>query len=136
MEELLDQLYTEIPVDFRDVVMDLAAEDPKSVTWLRSYVQAYLYEVREAFESRRYPDMDFELAQRCGEACQKLLDVFENTESEGTLRLLHAACRYYVLADDNEQDFESMLGYDDDAIVINAVAKLLGRPECAITLNL
>lgn len=136
MDELLDQLFTEIPLDFRDAVMALAGEDPKSVTWLRSYVQAYLYEVRDVWESRRYLDMDFELAQRCGEACQKLLDVFENTESEGELRLLHAACRYFVLADDEEQDFESMLGYDDDAIVINVVAKILGRPECVISLNL
>jgi uncharacterized membrane protein YkvA (DUF1232 family) len=37
---------------------------------------------------------------------------------------------------DEEQDFESMLGYDDDAIVINVVAKILGRPECSIALDL
>ncbi len=134
MEELIDQLFDELPVDFRDQVMLLAAEDPKSVTWLRSYVQAYLYEVRDAWESRKHPDMDFDLAQRCGEACQKLLDANEKTKDEGHLRLLHTACRYFVLADDHEQDFESMLGYDDDAIVINVVCKLLGCPELGVSL--
>lgn len=45
---------------------------------------------------------------------------------EEVRRLVQAAVRYFVLADDAEGDLVSLLGFDDDARVLEAVERRLG----------
>lgn len=40
--------------------------------------------------------------------------------------------RYFTLSDDDEDDFSSPIGFDDDAEVINACLRLAGRSDLCI----
>lgn len=50
------------------------------------------------------------------------------------LEHIQAAAIYFIRDDDAEPDFESILGFEDDAQVFNAVCHHLGRPELEIVL--
>jgi len=49
-------------------------------------------------------------------------------------RAVQAACRYFVLEEDGDEDMESEDGFDDDIEVMNAVANALGRDDLVIDL--
>jgi len=40
--------------------------------------------------------------------------------------------QYFVKTDDDEDDFESPIGFDDDADVLNACLKFAGRPDLCV----
>lgn len=46
---------------------------------------------------------------------------------EADRRMVQAAVRYFVLSDDAEGDLVSLMGFDDDALVLDAVAAQLSR---------
>jgi hypothetical protein len=47
---------------------------------------------------------------------------------------LHVACRTVVLSNDDEDDLESLVGFDDDALLVDAVRCAMGAPGLAIPL--
>ena len=48
--------------------------------------------------------------------------------------LAHIASRYFITSDDDEDDKESLVGFDDDALIINACARLMGVEQAVIPL--
>ena len=109
----------------RETIMPLGA--------LRTEVTRYRTAITRAAEGNNWPELDVELGIACGDACLSLLDAFpEPTTDE--LVWLHLACRYYVLSDDDEHDWDSLVGFDDDALVINGAARLLEFERAVIPL--
>ena len=49
-------------------------------------------------------------------------------------RAVQAACRYFVVEEDGDDDMESEDGFDDDVEVMNAVATALDREDLVIDL--
>ena len=73
---------------------------------------------------------DIELAQSLGDSLLKLLEFSTDTQLSRT----QAACVYFMEDDDATPDFGSVLGFEDDALVFNAVCKELGYPELEVEL--
>jgi uncharacterized membrane protein YkvA (DUF1232 family) len=61
-----------------------------------------------------------------------LIDEAERRQDVETHRLVQAAVLYFVLDDDAEHDLHSVCGLDDDAAVLNAVARQLGRDDLVV----
>ncbi len=74
---------------------------------------------------------DGRLARRIAQGCRSLLAEIENHAPE-RLRLLQSVVEYLLLADDAESDTRSLLGFDDDAGVFDAITCALGRPDLAV----
>jgi uncharacterized membrane protein YkvA (DUF1232 family) len=49
--------------------------------------------------------------------------------------LLRGAIAYFVQDDDDELDLDSVIGFDDDARIVSAVAEALGRPDLTIDIG-
>jgi hypothetical protein len=74
--------------------------------------------------------LDYPTAQRISLSLRKLLEVC----SDDQLVHVQAATLYFISTDDASPDLESILGFDDDAQVVNAVCRVLGHPELEVTL--
>jgi uncharacterized membrane protein YkvA (DUF1232 family) len=72
--------------------------------------------------------VDLRLAGLLADACVAMLALWNDLD-EPERRAVQAACRYYVWQDDDESDFSSVMGFDDDAAVIAHVAARIGHPE-------
>jgi uncharacterized membrane protein YkvA (DUF1232 family) len=65
-------------------------------------------------------------------AAAGLLDTITTETPEHTVRLIHGAVDYLMLLDDGDDDFESKHGFDDDAVVLSAVAATVGRDDLIV----
>lgn len=123
-----------VPEELFHLVGPLFDNRPYTVNSLRRRVRGYLDEIDEAWRSGHYPEMDVELGRACGAACLKLLDALGEAPARDRHLLVHIAVRYFVTKDDDEDDRESLVGFDDDALIINACARLLGASDALIPL--
>ena len=128
---VLDDL---LPSHLMFPVRRLLLQTPRTNEVLAAEVEEYRQAVSKAYATGSWPDMDHDLAMDCATQCLALLERFPMpTPAESAL--LHVACRYFVISDDDEDDFESMVGFDDDALVVNACARALGAADLAIALT-
>lgn len=123
-----------LPSDLNALIQPLLTGALVPVDELRRQVVGYRAALRSAAQSQAWPDMDFELGDRCGVACEDLLDRVGAWPEPWQHRLLQVAVRYYVLSEDEEDDLESLVGFDDDAMVLNACARALGLEAAVIPL--
>jgi hypothetical protein len=70
--------------------------------------------------------VDVELAADLTRWCARLLDEIDDAMPESTIRLIQAAVRYFVNFEDADGDLESLIGLDDDAEILEAVAVTTG----------
>lgn len=75
----------------------------------------------------RNADVDRDLANSLIDASLQLLSILGEETPESERRLVQAAVRYFIIEEDADSDLDSILGLDDDAQVVNAVLKHLGR---------
>lgn len=134
MSEASEALREQLPEEIFHLVGPLFQTRPYTVGSLERRVKRYLDEMEEAFRSGHFPEMDIELGRACGQACLELLDALGEAPPRERHILAHIAVRYFVTADDDEDDRESLVGFDDDAMVINACARLMGAPGAVIPL--
>ena len=120
---LSDELKSEI-----DRLVAQPAIDPAT---LRSQIEAHMARAQEELADRAFTDAS--LATRLGKACLALLDV--PGLSADQQKLVQAACRYYVEDDDEDGDFSSMIGFEDDALLFNHVAQELGQGALAVAIE-
>jgi hypothetical protein len=111
------------------VIAKLQREPERSREELRGAVEAHLETVRLAATAN--PIIDLDLAERVGAACLSLLGDHE-AASPDRRRWIQVACRYFAQAHDGEDDFTSVIGFDDDVDVVNHVLGHLGRDDLFI----
>lgn len=70
--------------------------------------------------------LDIETAQRAAKLCEKLLAALPDRPDERQHRLAQLAIKYFILAEDAEDDNQSLIGFDDDLQVVVAVIEELG----------
>ncbi len=128
-QALLDR----VPRHLAEQLQSVMRETVLPVGALRTEVTRYRVAIQRASEGDVWPELDAELGLACGAACLALLDAIPEP-SPDQLVWLHLACRYYVLSDDDEHDWDSLVGFDDDALVINGAARLLEVPNAVIPL--
>ncbi len=134
MERVAEALKRELPQDLYALVDPLFATEPTAVDELRRQVAAYGVALVEADKSRNWPDMDIDLGLACETACVALLDRVGEAPEPDAHMLVHIAVRYFVTSDDDEDDLESLVGFDDDAVIINSCARVLGADDAQIPL--
>ncbi len=113
---------------FTALCTETAADDFKG-EWLR--VRAHVAWVAEqgVNDSR----VDIVTAKRIAKLLDELMrDVYSYDDEQRAL--LRGAIEYFVLVGDNDNDLLS-LGFDDDAMVTNLVAKALGRSDLQVHLT-
>ncbi len=96
---------------------------------LRSLVHMHMSRADTEVESRTL--VDLKLVRYIAESCLALLDTWDEV-AESERRAIQAACLYFADTDDEESDFDTIGGFDDDARVLNHVARKLGREDLLI----
>lgn len=115
----------------REVFEKLLEQEPRPLGELRDEVVAYLMHVRRAAEKSNV--VDLEMAEDIAKAARALIRHFRSRrDDEEAQRLIHAAVLYFVMEEDAEEDLASVIGFDDDAEVISAVAVVLDLPDLAV----
>ncbi len=97
---------------------------------LRSLVHTHRSRAQTALESRR--DVDYALALALADACLAMLERWGQC-SVDQQHEIQAACLYFADDADESDDFATLDGFDDDLIVVNHVARRIGRTDLLIT---
>jgi uncharacterized membrane protein YkvA (DUF1232 family) len=101
-----------------------------SVTSLRALVLEHAAALQASAVDH---DVDLETAARLTSACLALLD--EAVRRADITPLVALACEYFVSQDDAEGDLDSFIGLEDDVLVLNAVAREVGRADVALAVG-
>ena len=101
----------------------------RSAADMKVLVQRHLRRVEAASSSD--PFIDLGEAVKVAQACTALLNAYATLPpvNRGWVR---AACLYFAESDDEDDDFESITGFDDDAEVVNHVAARVGLSRLSI----
>lgn len=102
----------------------LMREPRRSREEMRRRVASYAVSIESLARDVDYLDVD--LVQRIANRCHRLIETIHDGVSEDHRRLVQAAVLYFVLDDDAEGDTSSLIGFDDDRLVVDAVARELG----------
>ncbi len=125
-EALLSSLGPEVAA----IVQRLAAEPLLPPERLAVAVDGYLASVHAAHDGE--PDVDLELAAAIAASAHRLIELIGPSTPERPRRLIQAAVRYFILEEDAEPDTGSVVGFDDDALVLNAVILHIGHDELLV----
>ena len=109
------------------VLRGILDEPIRDVSELREEVRSYLAKLRDLSGDLEF--LDLALAQHLAVRCVALIDGLGPDSPPETQRLVQAAARYFVEDDDAEGDTISPIGFDDDAEVIELVAREIGRED-------
>jgi uncharacterized membrane protein YkvA (DUF1232 family) len=115
-----------IPEAAKPLWRKLVVEKPRPVTELTKQVRDYLRTLARRSDWHD-ENIDPKLARALVDTALKLLATVQADTAEPTRCLVQAAVRYLVIEDDAQSDLGSILGLDDDAEVMNAVLRHLGR---------
>ena len=97
---------------------------------LRDQIAAYLENLRQL--SLEHEFIDLELATTIAARFHELLDEVTAETSSEKRRLIQAAAKYFMLEQDADGDTTSPIGFDDDTLVFNLVAREMGRDDLVI----
>lgn len=122
-----EAVLAQVPASIADRLRPLLEERPVPEAVLRSELRSYLGGVVR--RAREQPLLDLPMARDLADRCGALLDGLAADAPELHRRLVQAALRYFILDDDVESDTGSMTGFDDDAIVVDVVARAVGRED-------
>ena len=100
-------------------------------TDLRLAVDSHLRAALVAARSNEF--VDTALARALASALGEMIDAFSALDGDDQ-QLVAAAVAYFADADDAAHDFASPIGFEDDARVVNAVARALGRGDLAVAM--
>jgi len=99
----------------------LSAED------LATEVSTYLAELESLTATEEF--LDIATARQIAAQCRELIRGLTQDDSVVARQLVHAAVRYFIEDDDAEGDTSSPIGFDDDAEVVEIIARELGRED-------
>jgi len=99
---------------------------------LEAAFDPYLEQVRDCLGENEF--LDINLAERLVATCRNLISACNQQDAE-QVALVVAGIRYFLDPDDAEADCESVLGFDDDAQVVNWVIQATGLPVEPVALE-
>lgn len=103
---------------------------PEDLAALPEVVDLHLSQI----ESEAGPNADVEAAQAIGRSLIALLSA-GLTFDDDQRALIRGAVEYFLLVDDASGDLEDVLGFDDDARVLNSVLDRIGQPQLKVDLG-
>ncbi|MBM3464714.1 MAG: hypothetical protein FJX76_21665 [Armatimonadetes bacterium] len=114
----------------RDTFLDLFERPLSDERTFALHVAQYRELVHHASATNDF--IDVPLADRLAEVCQALLGSVTPETPEPRRRLIQAGVRYFLMADDADDDLASASRFDDDVRVMNVVTTALGRADLEI----
>ena len=120
-----------LPTELTEALTRLTAEAPIDRAELKKQVEGHIAKAETEFADRVFFDASF--ARQLGQGCLALLEI--DGLSAVQQGLVQAACRYFVEDEDEDGDFSSMTGFEDDAILFNHVSQALGRDDLVMTIE-
>ena len=123
VNETISEVLSNLPPKIAEFFRQCLEGPLKSSEELRRDLERYQARLRH--EHRRAELLDIKTADTLVEICQKMLESMSVGTSEEHHRLIQGAVQYLSLVEDEESDIESPIGFDDDALVIRAIAKAL-----------
>lgn len=124
----MDSIAAELPPETHQAYKRYLAIAVADRAVLKNKVDDYLVTVLHASGENEF--LDYPTAQQIATSLHRLLELSPPEQ----LVHVQAAVLYFINSDDASPDLESILGFDDDAEVVNAVCRLLGRPELEVPL--
>ena len=124
--EITEQVLASLDPDVAEVVRGYLEDPIASIDLLEDRVALYAKELESSAEDGRVFDLDQGLT--LARQCEALLSIAEELDEESR-RLVQAATLYLCVADDADGDMDSLIGFDDDAALIEAVAVAIGRAD-------
>lgn len=104
---------------YAELFLQEAQEVPLSeLADLKEVLSLYLKQVRRLQEENEF--IDIELVERIGQAVRAMLALYPKQGSAARAAIV-GAFRYFIIEEDEEGDLESIVGFDDDAEVVNWV---------------
>lgn len=97
--------------------------------WLGTRVRAHLDQIEAAAHDRSSVDLD--TARQVAGALLGLVSDPDGLDADARA-LARGAVEYFVLDADQRSDVGDVLGFDDDARMVNAVVTALGRPDLRV----
>jgi hypothetical protein len=106
---------------FRRLCLPTSVED---MAGLPEVVKLHLSQITD----QANPNADLETAEKIS---QSLLGLLTSGEEFGAdeRALIRGAVEYFLMADDAADDLDDVLGFDDDARVVNSVLDRINRPQ-------
>jgi uncharacterized membrane protein YkvA (DUF1232 family) len=120
------ELPPSLPWETRDAYLKLLEGPPTSREDLLERVSTYLQQIEHASGENEF--LDIRSARALGDSLRALIrDCPQGHESH-----LQAAVAYFVHSDDAEHDLDSVVGFDDDVDVFNAVCEHVGLVQLQV----
>lgn len=88
----------------------------------------------EQVKDRAIPDTDVETAEMVASSLLALLAAPDDFEADDRA-LIRGAAEYFLLDDDAAGDIDNVLGFDDDARILNSVLDRIGRIDLKVDLS-
>jgi len=123
-EVSISRVVASLPEAIAAIFKRLMREPRLSRQEMRRRVSSYLVDLETL--AREVDYIDVELVQSIAYRCQRLIDGLHERSSEEHRRLVQAAVLYFLVDDDAEGDTSSLIGFDDDRLVVDAVWDELG----------
>ena len=92
-------------------------------------VEAHTIDARRAHATNRLVNVCF--AEAICNVYRKIVDDWDEISAEGHY-WLRGAMRYFVSCDDDEPDFQSAIGFEDDSEVLNACLRMIRRHDLCL----
>ena len=112
---------------FRQLCLPTSADEFEQ---LSGVVELHIEHIRN-YEG---PNADVETAEAIAKSLLALLATEEPFDGDERA-LIRGAVEYFLLADDASGDLDDVLGFDDDARVLNSVVDRINRPKFRIELS-
>ncbi|MEM8923573.1 MAG: hypothetical protein AAGD35_08710 [Actinomycetota bacterium] len=112
---------------FRNLCLPTSADE---LAQLPEVVELHLHQIREDREA----NTDVATAEAIGASLLALLSENEAFDADDRA-LIRGAVEYFLLADDASDDIGDVLGFDDDARVLNAVLTRIDRTRYLVDLG-
>ncbi len=118
MNEKIARFLGILPESMRSVIKKHAGMlDTATADYLDEELEEYLDKIRKKADSDI--NINMMLIERMIDVFKKLLKMFASFDPEER-RIVSAALRYFIDAEDARLDFEDPFGFDDDLAVLNA----------------
>jgi len=126
-ESVTGRVLGAVDADAADLLRGYLLEPIASVDLLVDQLEIYRKQLEAKVDEGAV--FDLELAEQLARSCGRLLTSIDDTAPLEDRMLIQAAVRYFTAAEDADDDTESLIGFDDDAAVVEAVAVALHRAE-------
>ncbi|WP_277679362.1 hypothetical protein [Gracilibacillus dipsosauri] len=96
---------------------------------LKQNVENHFRKVQQATAQNEFINVN--LAKEIQDVCLALISYYDNANNNEQ-RYINATINYFTTSDDEEEDFFSPIGFDDDAEIVNECLELIGKENLRI----